>query len=107
MKGIIALGDSGLGGTGLKALSKNANFNDMSTFVTVAIFTYAHEAAIPKARLESEGILCYLKDEHSLMLQPFFTFNGSGIKLQVNAEDAESAIRILEDSGYETEKDFQ
>ncbi len=75
----------------------------MSTFVTVAIFNYAHEAAIPKARLESEGILCFLKDEHTLMLQPFFTFNGSGIKLQVNAEDVEDAIRVLEDSGYKTE----
>lgn len=79
----------------------------MSTFVTVAIFTYAHEAAVPKARLESEGIPCYLKDEHSMMLQPFFTFNGSGIKLQVNAEDADEAIRILEDSGYRTEANPQ
>jgi hypothetical protein len=76
----------------------------MSTFVTVAIFNYAHEAAIPRARLESEGILCFLKDEQSMYLQPFFTFNGSGIKLQVNAEDAEDAIRVLEDAGYETEK---
>ncbi len=75
----------------------------MTTFVTVAIFTYAHEAAIPRARLESEGILCFLKDEHTLMLQPFFTFNGSGIKLQVNAEDVEDAIRVLKDSGYTTE----
>jgi hypothetical protein len=69
----------------------------MSTFVTIAVFNYAHEAAIPKARLESEGILCFLKDEHTLMLQPFFTFNGAGIKLQVSAEDAEDALRVLKD----------
>ncbi|MDQ3109584.1 MAG: DUF2007 domain-containing protein [Bacteroidota bacterium] len=75
----------------------------MSTFVTVAVFTYGHEAAIPKARLESEGILCFLKDEHTLMLQPFFSFNGGGIKLQVNAEDAEDALQVLKDMGYETE----
>ncbi len=72
----------------------------MSTFVTVAIFNYAHEAAIPRARLESEGILCFLKDEQTLFLQPFFSANGGGIKLQVNSEDVEDALRVLEDSGY-------
>jgi hypothetical protein len=82
---------------------KKVNFKNMSTFVTVAVFTYAHEAAIPKARLESEGILCFLRDEHTLFLQPFFSSAGGGIKLQVNAEDVEDAIRVLEDNGYETE----
>lgn len=77
----------------------------MSTFVTVAVFNHAHEAVIPKAQLEAEGIICFLKDEQTLYLQPFFSFNGSGIKLQVNAEDAEDAIRVLEDAGYQTEKE--
>jgi hypothetical protein len=75
----------------------------MPTFITVAVFNYVHETFIPKARLESEGILCFVKDEISMYLQPFFASSGTGIKLQVNNEDAEDAIRILQECGYLTE----
>ena len=66
----------------------------MSIFVTVATFRYLHEALIPKAKLEAEGILCFLKDEDSAFIQPFFS-EGSGIKLQVGEADVEKAIEIL------------
>ncbi len=72
----------------------------MSELVTLIVFNYPHEAAIPKARLESEGIRCHLKDEQTLFLQPFFSANGGGIKLQVNEEDVEEARLILIDAGY-------
>ena len=77
----------------------------MPTFVTVAIFNYAHETIIPRAKLESEGILCFVKDEYSMYIQPFFSSTGTGIKLQVNAEDAEDAIQVLKECGYHTEDD--
>ena len=73
-------------------------------FITVATFNYAYETAIPKALLESEGILCYVKDEISMYIQPFFSTNGIGIKLQVNKEDVEDAIRILKGGGYTTDE---
>jgi hypothetical protein len=73
----------------------------MSTFVTVATFNYLHEAYVPKAKLESEGILCFLKDEHTMFIQPFFSVS-EGIKLQVGNDDAEDAIQILKDAGYLT-----
>ncbi|MCX6312649.1 MAG: DUF2007 domain-containing protein [Bacteroidetes bacterium] len=72
----------------------------MSTFITIATFNYAHETVIPKAKLESEGILCFVKDEFTMYLQPFFASTSGGIKLQVNHEDAEEAIQILKDAGY-------
>ena len=71
----------------------------MSIFVTVATFRYLHETYIPKARLESEGILCFLKDEHTMFIQPFFS-EATGIKLQVGENDAERATQILRDAGY-------
>jgi hypothetical protein len=74
----------------------------MSTFVTIATFLQAHEVAIPKARLEAEGILCFVRDEYSMYLHPFFPGDGAGIKLQVAQEEAEKAARILKDSGYES-----
>ena len=72
----------------------------MSQFVTIATFTYAHETVIPKARLESSGILCFVRDEHTMYIQPFFSAAGGGIKLEVSAEDEEDARQILKDSGY-------
>lgn len=72
----------------------------MSRFVTVATFTYAHESMIAKAMLESNGILCFVRDEHTMYIQPFFSATGGGIKLQVNSEDEEDARQILNEKGY-------
>lgn len=66
----------------------------MPRFVTIATFAYAYQTVVPKARLESRGILCFLRDEHSMYIQPFFSAS-SGIKLQVCAEDEEDARKIL------------
>jgi hypothetical protein len=77
----------------------------MSTFVTVATFNYAHETVIPKAKLECEGILCFVKDEFTMYLQPFFSTTNGGIKLQVNSEDEEEAKQILKDAGYLKEEE--
>ncbi|HEU4718790.1 MAG TPA: DUF2007 domain-containing protein [Bacteroidia bacterium] len=71
-----------------------------SIFVTVATFTYVHEAVIPRAKLESHGILCFIRDEFSMYMQPFFSFSGGGIKLQVHADDEADAVKILSEAGY-------
>ena len=72
----------------------------MPQFVTVATFNYAHELLIPRAKLESHGILCFVKDEYSMYIQPFFASTSGGIKLQVSDDDAEEALRILKEAGY-------
>jgi hypothetical protein len=60
--------------------------------VTIATFNVAVEADLARAKLESEGIECFLADEYSRYLQ------AGGIKLQVGESDAQRAVEILGES---------
>jgi Putative prokaryotic signal transducing protein len=77
----------------------------MDRFVTIATYNYAYETIIPKAILESEGILCFVRDEHTMYIQPFFSSTGGGIKLQVASEDAEDALKIIQETESGSEMD--
>lgn len=61
--------------------------------VTIATFSYAEEAYLSKAKLQSEGIWCFVADEG------IGTQIGSiaigGVKLQVREYDVPKAMRIL------------
>jgi hypothetical protein len=70
----------------------------MAEFVTIAVFRLPHEYAVVKARLESEGIPCFAKDERTVL----YTNVNGGIKLQVPDTDVEQAMDILTDAGIET-----
>ena len=63
--------------------------------VTIATFNEATEAHILKGRLESEGILCFLGDEHIIGAQPFYSAAVGGVKLRVTEQDVEEAQAIL------------
>ncbi|MFD1188301.1 putative signal transducing protein [Pontibacter rugosus] len=63
--------------------------------VTIATFNEATEAHIVKGRLESEGILCFLGDEHIIGAQPFYSAAVGGVKLRVTEQDVEEAQAIL------------
>jgi predicted RNA-binding Zn-ribbon protein involved in translation (DUF1610 family) len=56
-------------------------------------------ASMTLARLDAEGITCYLKDEYTVTIDPILSNAIGGIKLMVAAEDFESAKTLL--SGYE------
>ena len=71
----------------------------MDPFITVATFTYPHEAAILKGRLESEGIECFLRDELTVQVYNFYSNAIGGVKLQVRRADVSLVYRILEDIG--------
>ena len=46
----------------------------MSTqLITIYTFNYPHEAYIIKGRLESEGIICFLKDEMTIQIDNFYS----------------------------------
>lgn len=64
-------------------------------FVTIATFNEVTEAHIIKGRLEAEGILCFLGDEHIIGAQPFYSVAVGGVKLKVTEADAEEAKAIL------------
>lgn len=53
-----------------------------------------------KGRLETEGIPCFAKDEHTVTTNPFYSLALGGIKLQVREEDAPEALRIMAEMGY-------
>ncbi len=69
-------------------------------FVTVATFSNAFNAHVLKGRLDSEGIPCFIKDEHTVAMNPFYNGALGGIKLQVRQEDEIEARRLLAEMGY-------
>jgi hypothetical protein len=72
----------------------------MSSFVTVATFTNSFNAHLLKGRLEAEGIPAYIKDEHTVGVNPLYDVALGGIKLQVAEEQETEARRILAENGY-------
>ena len=49
--------------------------------------------------LTAEDIYSCLKDEHSVVMQPYLANAMGGVKLQVREADVERAIEVLERSG--------
>jgi hypothetical protein len=72
----------------------------MDTLVTVKTFTYAHEAAVVKSLLDSQGIFCFLKDELTIQANPFYSNALGGVKLQVRESDIGRATEALKQAGY-------
>lgn len=63
----------------------------------IPIFSYDNyvSAHIAMGRLEEDGIKCWLKDEHTVTIDPILTNALGGIKLMVAATQAERASGIL------------
>lgn len=76
-------------------------------FVTVLTFYYAHETAIIRGRLESEGIACNIIDELTVQVNPLYSNAIGGVKLQVKESDFDRAIEILKEGGYLTDSDLE
>ncbi len=66
-------------------------------FELLRVFDNYIDAHIVKGRLEAEGIICWLKDEHlsALIVDPVLTSAIAGIKLMVAKEHVERAIQKL------------
>lgn len=62
---------------------------------TVATFSFAPEMGLVRSKLESEGIECFVKGE--LISQTYIQSAVGGIKLQVKAEDAERARKLIDE----------
>lgn len=65
------------------------------SLVTIATFNEPTEAHILKGRLEAEGILCFLGDEHIIGAYPLYAMAVGGIKLKVTENDVDEAKTIL------------
>jgi hypothetical protein len=73
----------------------------MNDWVTIAKFAYPHEAALLKGRLESDGILSNIKDEHTIAANPMYSPALGGVKVQVRENDVKLVIPIMRELGYE------
>jgi hypothetical protein len=65
--------------------------------VTARIFDNAIDAHMLKSKLESEGVLCYLQDEHTISIDPLYSNAVGGIKLRIKEEDIEKTKLILQE----------
>lgn len=63
--------------------------------VTVKTFDNYFSASIILTRLESDGIECYLKDEHTVTIDPILSNAIGGIKLVVKKEDEAEVNKLL------------
>jgi hypothetical protein len=74
-------------------------------FVLLQVFNNYIDAHIVKGRLESEDIICHLKDEYlsGLIVDPILTNAIAGIKLMVAKEHAERALQILNEPPQPTQ----
>lgn len=67
-----------------------------NSLVTVASFSEPINGYLVRARLEDEGIPCFLADAHTISANWFYSNAIGGVKLQVRAADAERARVIIE-----------
>jgi hypothetical protein len=68
----------------------------MSDLITIAYYNSADAAvSLLKARLESEGIHCYVKNQFAA-----FRRGGGRAELQINSADYEIALPILKETGF-------
>lgn len=63
--------------------------------VSVRTFDNYFSANIILTRLQSDGIECYLKDEHTVTIDPILTNAIGGIKLVVKKEDEQKTLELL------------
>jgi predicted RNA-binding Zn-ribbon protein involved in translation (DUF1610 family) len=74
--------------------------NSTEQFKTVLTFTYPSEMVVVRGRLEADGIECFVQDELTIQVNPFYSNAIGGVKLQVKESDYESAVEILRQRGY-------
>lgn len=66
-----------------------------ASLITVASYSFPHEAHIAKASLEAEGIPVFIADEHTINAQWLYSNALGGVRLQVPGEYADAAKQIL------------
>ena len=64
-------------------------------FVLLNSYSNYIEAHIAKGVLEEEGITCWLKDEHTVTIDPILTNAVGGIKVMVDRQQAAKALDVL------------
>lgn len=66
-------------------------------FYTIGAFEYVADVQVIKAKLESEGIPVFLRDENTLNTDPLISSAIGGVKLQVYTADKDRAVEIYDE----------
>jgi len=66
-----------------------------SEWVTIATYSQPVEAHLARTKLESEGIMCVVSDEHLVRVNWLLSNAVGGVKLRVPSWDAERAREVL------------
>ena len=75
-------------------------------FYTLGAFEYVADVQVIKAKLESEGIKVFLRDEYTLNTDPLISSAIGGVKLQVYDSDKTRAMAIYNSiRNYAVDKD--
>ena len=69
--------------------------NESIQYVILEVFDNYIPAHIARGRLEEQGILCWLKDENTVTIDPLLSIAVGGIKLMVAEHQLERARQIL------------
>ena len=78
------------------------------SLVLLKTFDNAIDTHILKARLEGEGIPCYIFDEHIVTMNPLYNLSVGGIKLKIDEaylEQAQAILLDIEQTPFTTEED--
>jgi hypothetical protein len=77
----------------------------MAELVTIRTFSQSIDFEMAKSYLESCGIDCFGKNE--IINRAYINLVDGGIQLQVRAEQAEEAVKLLTEKGYLKAEDFE
>ena len=69
--------------------------------ITVAQCSSIDEALMLKSVLEGNGITAYVPDELTAQTAPPYMFAGSGVRVQVEDEVAETALALIASAGHD------
>lgn len=70
----------------------------MNNFLAIRSYNNYINANLELGVLQQQGIYCYLKDEHTLTIDPLLIPALGGIKLMVLQADAGTAVGLLEEN---------
>lgn len=66
-----------------------------NSLITVATYSFPHEAEIARATLESQDILAFVADAHTINMQWLYSDAMGGVRVQVQQKNFEAAKLIL------------
>ena len=78
-----------------------------SELITIASYSFPHEAHVAKANLDSAGIPAFIADEHTINMQWLFSNALGGVRIKVPVQYAQQAQEILaQDFSHLLEEEF-